>query len=284
MSEVKWIKIVTDIFDDEKIYLIEQMPESDSIIVIWFKLLCLAGKQNNCGVFMLNDKIPYTEKMLASVFRRKESTVKLALETFERLGMIEVIDGVITIPNWEKHQNLDSLEKSREQTRKRVQKYREKQKLIVNKDGNGIVTQDVTLPYANVTQTDIELDKELDIELDIERDIDITSTKVDYQRIAKSFNSICVSYPKVKKLSDARKKAIKARSNSGYTYDDFDNLFKLAESSNFLKGKNKTNWSATFDWLIKDANMAKVLDGNYNDKSKKTAVVEEKPLEEGEPW
>ena len=99
MSEIKWIKIVTDIFDDEKILLIETLPEADSIIVIWFKLLCLAGKQNNSGVFVMNGKIPYTDKMLATIFRRKETIVKLALETFKNFEMIEIIDDVITIPN-----------------------------------------------------------------------------------------------------------------------------------------------------------------------------------------
>ena len=75
MADVKWIKILTDIFDDEKMLLIESMPEADSIIVIWFKLLCLAGKQNNSGVFMLNDKIAYTDEMLATIFRRPFSAL-----------------------------------------------------------------------------------------------------------------------------------------------------------------------------------------------------------------
>ncbi|WP_204243839.1 phage replisome organizer N-terminal domain-containing protein, partial [Clostridium botulinum] len=75
IAEVKWIKIVTDIFDDEKILLIENMPEADSIIVIWFKLLCLAGKMNNSGVFMLNEKIAYTDEMLATIFRRQLNIV-----------------------------------------------------------------------------------------------------------------------------------------------------------------------------------------------------------------
>ena len=130
MSDVKWIKITTDLFDDEKILLIEELPDSDSLIVIWFKLLCLAGKQNNNGVFLFNDRIPYTEKMLATIFRRKQSTVHLALQTFEEFGMIEVVNGAITIPNWDKHQNIDGLEKIREQTRVRVQRHREKQKLL----------------------------------------------------------------------------------------------------------------------------------------------------------
>ena len=91
MDEIKWIKITTDIFDDEKILLIESLPEADSIIVIWFKLLCLAGKMNNSGVFVMNNKIAYTDKMLATIFRRKEATVQLALKTFENFGMVELI-------------------------------------------------------------------------------------------------------------------------------------------------------------------------------------------------
>lgn len=80
------------------------------------------------------------------------------------------------------------------------------------------------------------------------------------------YNDTCVSFPRLTTLSDARKKAIKARLNK-YTIDDFKRLFEIAEASDFLKGNNGRNWSATFDWLIKDTNMAKVLDGNYNNKT-----------------
>ena len=131
MSEIKWIKITTDIFDDEKIVMIETLPDADSIIVIWFKLLCLAGKQNNSGVFLFNDTIPYTDTMLATIFRRKESTVQLALKTFENFGMIEVIDGVITIPKWGKHQSMDALEKKTAYMREYMQEYRKRQKMLV---------------------------------------------------------------------------------------------------------------------------------------------------------
>lgn len=134
MADVKWIKITTDIFDDEKILLIESLPEADSIIVIWFKLLCLAGKMNNSGVFMMNEKIAYTDKMLATIFRRKESTVQLALQTFEQFGMVEIIDGVITIPNWGKHQNLEQLEERKKYQREYQREYREKQKLLAEND------------------------------------------------------------------------------------------------------------------------------------------------------
>lgn len=144
MADVKWIKVTTDVFDDDKILLIESLPEADSIIVIWFKLLCLAGKQNNSGVFMMGNRIPYTDRMLATIFRRKEAVVQLALQTFEQFGMIELIDDVITIPNWEKHQNLDTLDKIKEQTRLRVAKHREKQKLL-----SCSVTSSVTVTHGN---------------------------------------------------------------------------------------------------------------------------------------
>lgn len=158
MADVKWIKITTDIFDDEKILLIESLPEADSIIVIWFKLLCLAGKQNNSGVFMMGNSMPYTDSMLATIFRRKEATVQLALQTFQQFGMVEIIDGVITIPNWEKHQNIDQLEKLKEQTRIRVAKHREKQKSLT-----GNVTSNVTVTECNdidkIREEKIRLDK-----------------------------------------------------------------------------------------------------------------------------
>lgn len=87
-----------------------------------------------------------------------------------------------------------------------------------------------------------------------------------YEEIRDLYNEICTSFPKVRSLSEARKKAIKARMANGYTVDSFRELFQRAEASSFLKGKNDRNWQATFDWLIKDSNMAKVIDGNYADK------------------
>ena len=163
MADVKWIKILTDIFDDEKFLLIESMSEADAIIVVWFKLLCLAGKQNNSGVFMLNDKIPYTDEMLATIFRRKPTVVKLALQTFEQFGMIEVVNGAVTIPNWEKHQQLDALERARESTRRRVAGYRERQRALAEgkkpeKNARN-VTGDVTVTSGNADRIDKDKDK-----------------------------------------------------------------------------------------------------------------------------
>lgn len=156
MAEVKWIKITTDVFDDEKILLIESMPSADSIITIWFKLLILAGKQNNNGVFMMSNKLPFTDEMLATIFRRDLNTVRLALKTFEDFGMIEVVDNVITIPNWNKHQTLDAYEKKKERDRLYQQNRRKKQK--------NLIEQKSLDKSSDVAFSDKEEDKEEDKE------------------------------------------------------------------------------------------------------------------------
>ena len=158
MAEIKWIKIVTDIFDDEKILLIESMPDRDSIIVIWFKLLCLAGKTNNGGVLLLNDCIPYTDEMLSTIFRRPVNTIRFALQTFEKFGMIVIVNDTITIPNWGKHQNLESIEKKRDYMRDYMKSYREKQNQIACK------TNSKTNCKANVNRLDKDIDKEIEEE------------------------------------------------------------------------------------------------------------------------
>ena len=136
MADVKWIKITTDIFDDEKILLIESMPSADSIIVIWFKLLTFAGKQNNDGVFLMSNRIAYTEEMLASIFRRDVNTVRLALTAFEQFGMVEIVDNVITIPNWNKHQTLDAYEKKKQRDRLYQAERRANQRALVAKSSD----------------------------------------------------------------------------------------------------------------------------------------------------
>ncbi len=182
MAEVKWIKIVTDIFDDDKILLIESLPEHDAIIVIWFKLLCLAGKMNNHGVFIMNGRIAYTDEMFATIFRRPLNTVRLALDTFEKFGMIERIDNVVTIPNWSKHQTLDQLEERKKYMRTYMQKYREKQKLLIEeKDGKECKVNSKVNSKVNVNSLDIDkdIDKEEDIERDKEKDYKDKLDKLD---------------------------------------------------------------------------------------------------------
>lgn len=164
MPEVKWIKITTDVFDDEKILLIESLPSADSIIVIWFKLLTLAGKQNNNGVFVLNDKIAFTDEMLATIFRRDVNVVRLALSVFEKYGMIDMVSNVVTIPNWNKYQNLDAYEKKKERDRQYQAQRRLKQKtLALDTDENRSMSDDVSDDLSScVAVSEEDIDKDID--------------------------------------------------------------------------------------------------------------------------
>lgn len=132
MSGVKWIKITTSIFDDDKIKLIESLPEKDTILIIWIKLLVQAGRTNADGLIYLTENMAFTDEMLATVLNRSLASVRLALGVFEKFGMIETNERGILIANWEKHQNVVGLEQIREQNRERVRKFRENQKLITD--------------------------------------------------------------------------------------------------------------------------------------------------------
>lgn len=256
MADVKWIKITTDMFDNRKIKHLRRLPDGNNIVLIWVMLLTMAGRCNSGGMIFLTENIPYTPKMLADELDFEENTVRLALEALERLGMVVMSNGCFTIAGWSEHQNIDGMDKIRESKRLAQARWRAKQKALPPAVDS---TVDSTVDGERISVDDAEENIEEEREEEKERD------KIDYKGIVAAFNSICVSFPSVKALSDARKKAIKARLNT-YSLDDFKTLFEKAEASSFLKGKNSSNWSATFDWLIKDSNMAKVLDGNYDDK------------------
>lgn len=181
MADVKWIKITTDIFDDEKIRLIDAMPDRDAILVMWFKLLTLAGKTNANGLVYIMEKVPTTDEMLATIFGRPLNTVRLALKVFSDLNMIEIKEH-INIVNWEKHQNVSGLERIKEQNKIRQRKFKEKNKLAKgNVTSNVISNVTKTLP-GNVTitlgnATDIDIDKNIDIDIDYStRDKDTIDT------------------------------------------------------------------------------------------------------------
>ena len=133
MADVKWIKMSTSIFDNRKIRIIESLPEGNAVIVIWLKLLCLAGNINDCGMIYFTKEIPYTEQMLSTQFNTPLTTIQLAIKTFEQFGMIEIINDMLHISNWEKYQNIEGMDKIREQNRIRKQKQRERREKRRNK-------------------------------------------------------------------------------------------------------------------------------------------------------
>lgn len=132
MSEVKWIKIATDIFDNWKIKQIKAMPEGYKMICIWFQLLCLCGKCNESGLIVLSGKVVANDELLSNIFGEDLKIVQMALKTFEYFGMIEIsVEGVTKVSNWSEYQNTDGLDKIREYERLRKAKQRERKKELV---------------------------------------------------------------------------------------------------------------------------------------------------------
>ena len=248
MPDVKWIKITTDMFDNRKIKHIRKLPEGNNIVLIWVMLLTMAGKCNAGGMIFLTENIPYTTKMLADELDFEENVVIVALKALEEFGMIYTNENVLAISGWDEHQNIEGMEKIREQNRQRQARFKTKQKLLL-----GNVTDNVISRDGNATEEEKERDKDKEKE------------KIQYNVVVDDYNRICSNLPKVTALSDARKKAIKARINK-YGCDGVMKAFRKASESDFLNGTNGRNWRANFDWIMKDANMAKILDGNYDNR------------------
>lgn len=262
MADIQWIKIAVDIFDNRKIRQIESMPEGESVLLIWLKLICLAGSVNDGGNIYLTKEIPYTNEMLATHFNKPLSTIKLALTTFQHFGMIEIINDVIQLSNWGKYQDTNRLAEIREQNRLRKQAQREREK-----EGKLLSSRDSHVTPCDNHATEEEEDIDLSISKDIDKDMCKTANSLacPYQEIIDLFNNICVSLPKVRGVSNKRKQAIKARwVELKQDLSTFKELFEKVEQTDFLKGKNDRDWMATFDWLMKSDNITKVLEGNYD--------------------
>jgi predicted phage replisome organizer len=156
MAEVKWVKLTTDMFDNRKVKYLRKLPDGNNIVLIWVMLLTMAGRCNSGGMIFLTENVPYTPKMLADELDFEENTVILALQALENLDMIVTDNGFFTIAGWEEYQNIEGMEKIREQNRLRKQKQREVQKLLngVSRDSHVTVTQ------CHAIEEDIEEDQE----------------------------------------------------------------------------------------------------------------------------
>ena len=276
MSEIKWIKITTDIFDDEKIRLIDALPERDAILVIWFKILTLAGREGGNGLLMMNNRVHYTDEMLSTLFSRPLNTVRFALATFEKYGMIEIIDGIISLPNWEKHQNIEGIEKIKEQTRKRVARHRENQKKLLESN----VTCNVTVTQSNATDIDIEKEEEKELKKhNIEQVEEITlpnwlnknaALEVKKGQPKNYVSRIPIAYLNQKtgksfKFVEKNVNLVKSRLKEGYNLEDFKQVIDLKVSQ----------------WLH-DANMSKYLRPETLFGTKFEGYLNERPMKQAQ--
>ena len=216
MAEVTWIKMDLDMFNNRKIKQISKLPSGDSIIVIWFRLLCIAGNVNDNGIVYFTRDLPYSEEMLSVEFDKDIKLIRLALDTFKAFGMIEIVNNFILVSNWEKYQNQVALEGIREYNRDKKREQRQKQK-------------DLLLLKSNECQGHVKDSQGTDIYLPSNSSSlvlnDIYKDVIDYlnHKAGKNF-----------KLVESNKKHINARIKEGFTLDDFKKVIdnKVTEWKN----------------------------------------------------
>ena len=157
MGEVQWIKFYIDIFDKRKIKKLRRLPAGNDLLLIWVMLLAMAGKCNAGGHIYITPTVPFQEDDLADELDFDVNTIRLALQAFSELGMISLSDdGFIYISNWEKYQSADKLAEIREQTRKRVEAYRERKRLEGATVTECNVTRNATVTECNAIEEDKE--------------------------------------------------------------------------------------------------------------------------------
>lgn len=306
MADINWIKLRVDMFDDEKIKIIQSMPEGDAILVIWIRIIALAGKCNAKGLVLIEDEFPYSDEMLATIFNKPLTTVRLALGTFEKFRMIERTEKGIYISNFEKHQNTEGMEKIREQARIRKQREREKKRALLEAGNTPALPENSsenpeTLPENvtdNVTShvtsraTEREVTKQNKnknkniYNISSNEDIVETSEKtsevpdrkserLSYDEIMKDFHATCPDLPGIRALNDARKTKIRSLVKELDKLKIFPGvepekklhvIFQAAQNSDFLSGRSGKWNGCSFDWLINKTNALKVLEGQYQNK------------------
>lgn len=266
MAKVSWIKIETEMFNNSKIGHIRNLPEGNNIVLIWVMLLTMAGRCNANGLIFLTENIPYNEKMLADELRFDESVVRLALSVLEKFGMITRDGNLLTIPGWEEHQNIEGMDKIREQNRIRKQKQRERQRNMIEQDMSQDMSRDtsrdVTQQSKNKNKKE-ELDKDKDNNLIVSKD---TIRQTDVRRVIEEWNKLQdVGIAPIRDIKPASKRCqmLKGRIRE-YGMDDLLKAMDNIRHSDFLRGENKNGWMITFDWFVKPNNFLKVLEGNYN--------------------
>lgn len=248
-------------FDNRKIKLIEKMQDGDAYLIIWLKLLALAGDLADDGLIYITPELPYNDFMLADVLNRTPEEVGAALTVFTDFGMLELIDGVLHICNWEKYQNVEAMDRAKELNKQRQAAWRERKKAETVTNN---VTDNVTVTLRNATEEeeDKEEDKDKEKELFVSSYED-TRMRADTQRIVDAWNTTGLAQVQIITAGTNRYKMLRSRI-SDYGADKIIQAIDKIKDSDFLKGQNNKGWVATFDWFIKPNNFIKVLEGSYD--------------------
>ena len=269
MADIKWSKLTTDMFDNRKIRQIRHLPEGNSIVLIWVMLLTIAGRCNASGLIFLTENIPYTLESLAVELDFEQSVVKLALDVLQNFGMIVCNENAFYISNWEEYQNIEGLDKIREQNRLRKQAQREREKELLSEKNDMSRDGHVTSQQCHATELDI---KESDIKESETEDNTLSKESVcrtkDVRLIVEAWNSLGLQQVKKILPTSQRGKMLRARVNE-YGVDEVLKAIEKVRQSDFLKGSR--DFIISFDWFVKPNNFPKVLEGNYDNRVTKNS-------------
>jgi hypothetical protein len=173
--------------------------------------------------------------------------------------------GVVVIKHWKIH-NYIQCDRYKETVYKE-----EKRHLITEENKAYSMLEDTCIQDGYRLDTQDRLGKDrLELgkdRLDIMSSSDDAPVPLDYKSIAETFNSTCQSLPKVRDITDQRKKAIRGASKRIEGAGGFEALFRKVESSDFLTGRNGGWTGCGFDWILKPANLTKILEGNYDNRA-----------------
>ncbi|MBR5941571.1 MAG: phage replisome organizer N-terminal domain-containing protein [Neisseriaceae bacterium] len=259
-----WLKLKEDFFNNIRMKKLRRIAGGEIFTIIYLKMQLLS-LQNEGALIYEGIEETFTDEIALKIDEDPEN-VKLTCIFLQNCGLIEQTDANTFVLT----ETVDCIGKESESA-KRMRKLRgnsEVKRLETSQCDAG-----VTQMCANVRKCDIEkeIEKEKEIEIESNNTTCYMSTSVDAPKVKPAdvvaiFHDICKSYPRVRAISESRKKAINARLRN-HSVDEVKEVFEKAEHSAFLKGNNQRNWCANFDWLMKDTNFCKVLDGNYDNKN-----------------
>ena len=153
-----YLKLKESYFDDDAIVLLESMQDGMLYSNIHLKMYLKSLKYG--GTLQLDENIPYTAQMIATITRQQVGTVERALQIFMKLGLVEPLDnGALYMSNIELFIGQSSTEGER--------KRRARMKISEQKRLSGQVSE----PKADICppEIEIELEKEIEIKREIEK-------------------------------------------------------------------------------------------------------------------
>lgn len=254
-----YIQLNVNFFEDERIDWLSEQRNGYAYIVLYLKLCLKTANNNGILTRQVGDMIiPYNVDKIAEITHIDVDIVRVALELYKKIGLIYEADEncnfmrLPEVPKMVGYTTQAALDKRKQRERKQLKSGHCKDNVQDN------VQQELRDKSLELIVKSTEKEKDSSTAT-----VPQQRQRIPYDDVVNLYSSICVSYPKLNSLSDKRKKAIAARFRSGRTLADFEQVFRKAEASSFLKGANKNNWTADFDWMIQDGNMTKILEDKY---------------------